>query len=331
MVEYDSYLDSLTGGRHSPLSGNLPDDSNHNQSERQRGGAMAFAATPPDYNGNRSYRTRSSVRTGDRSDTQASRFRNQHAYDDPREKYWKNNHSVSKHEDWGTVVGQFPAIAPIGEHVTMKNAIFNTLTERVETNSGSWADKTEYFMAKFEDIVPAANLQVDMAIAGLDDIASDVFSFADMEILDASLQVIPRGNNVDFTPQARGRTRYLRFTITVSPRLILPGAMDFDPATFPNPTSTTVYVRALIQNGELADGLTKNLLDNTPKLAILFYTQAETEFDISIKYRSDAAPDQERYVKWLREIKSKTNFFAGKHYIQQSYVGRLEGTETLAQ
>jgi hypothetical protein len=64
----DSYLDSLAGGWPLPLSGNPPDDSNQNHDERQRGGAMTFAATPPDYNGNRSYRTRSSVRTGDRSE-----------------------------------------------------------------------------------------------------------------------------------------------------------------------------------------------------------------------------------------------------------------------
>ena len=69
MDEYDSYLDSLAGGRLVPLRGNPPDDSNQNHDEQRRGGAMIFAATPPDYNGNRSYRTRSSVRTGDRSDT----------------------------------------------------------------------------------------------------------------------------------------------------------------------------------------------------------------------------------------------------------------------
>ena len=100
MDEYDSYLDSLAGERHLPLRGNPLDDSNQNLYEKQRGGAMTFAATPPDYNGNR-YRTRSSVRTvGDRNDTQASRFRIQRLYDDPRERYWKNNHSVSNHEDW---------------------------------------------------------------------------------------------------------------------------------------------------------------------------------------------------------------------------------------
>ena len=316
-----------------PLRGNPPDDSNQDEYERNIGGAMTFAATPPDYNGNRSRTYRSSIRTGDRSDTpQGSRFRNQRIYDDPREKYWKNNHSVSKHEDWGSVVGQFPTIAPISEDVTMKNAIFNTLTERVAANTGTWIDKTEFFMGKFEDIVPAAKLQADMAIASLDDIASDVFSFADMEILDANLATIPRGlPHLDYTQAARARTRYLRFTITVSPRLIVPGVMDFDPATFPNPTSNTVYVRALMQNGALAPGLSKHLLDNTPKLALLFYTQAQTDFDVSIKWRSDAAPDQEKYTKWLREIKSKTKFYAGKHYIRQSYVGRLEGTETLAQ
>ena len=47
-------------------------------------------------------------------------------------------------------------------------------------------------MAKSEGIVPAASLQANMAIASLD-IASDVFSFADVEILDAHLVVFPEG------------------------------------------------------------------------------------------------------------------------------------------
>ena len=179
----------------------------------------------------------------------------------------------------------------------MKNAIFNTLlTERVAVNTGTWIDKTEYFRAKFEDIVPTAKLQANvLAIASLDDIASDVFSFADMEILDANLAMIPRGlPHMDYSQAAQARTCYLNFTITVSPHLIVPGVIDFDPATFPNPTSkmVVVYVRALMQNGALSAGLSKHLLDNTPKLAFFIYTQAHTEFDILIKFRSDAAPDQ---------------------------------------
>jgi hypothetical protein len=182
---------------------------------------------------------RSDICTGDRSDTpQGSRFRNQRACDDPHEKHWKNNHSVSNHEDWGSVAGQFPTIAPISENVTMKNAIFNTLTERAATNAGTWIDKTEHFMAKFEGIVPAAKLQANMAIASLDDITSDVFSFADMEILDANLAMIPRRlPHMDCSQAARARTCCLRFTITASPRLIVPGVMDFDAATFLHPSS----------------------------------------------------------------------------------------------
>ena len=120
-------------------------------------------------------------------------------------------------------------------------------------------------MAKFEDIVPAATLQANMAIASLrvvDDIASDVFY---MEILDANLAMIPHSlAHLDYSQAARARTRYLCFTITVSPRMIIPGIMDFDRTTFPNPTSNTVYVRALMQNGALAAELSKHLLDNTP-------------------------------------------------------------------
>ena len=73
-------------------------------------------------------------------------------------------------------------------------------------------------MSKFEDIVPGAKRQANMAIASLDNIASDVFSFADMEILDANLAMTPRGlPHMDYSQAAIARTRYLHFTITVSP------------------------------------------------------------------------------------------------------------------
>jgi hypothetical protein len=87
---------------------------------------------------------------------------------------------VSKHEDWGSAAGQFPVAAPIRENLTKKNAMFNALTERIETVTGKWPDKMECFLAKFEDVVPAAKLQANMAIENLDNIGSDVFGFADM-------------------------------------------------------------------------------------------------------------------------------------------------------
>jgi hypothetical protein len=86
-------------------------------------------------------------------------------------------------------------------------------------------------MAKFEGVVPAATLQANMAIASLDNIGFDVFQLADMEILDADLSAIPRGNpNTDFTPNARDRTRHLPSLFTVSPWLIQSGGMDFHPS-----------------------------------------------------------------------------------------------------
>ena len=117
------------------------------------------------------------------------------------------------------------------------------------------------------------------------------------EMLDANLLVIPRAHN------QRTRTRHLCFTITVSPRLIGPGAMDFDPSAFPTPTSDAVHVRALIHRGALAAGISKNLPDTTPQLSISLSTQAQTEFHVSIKHQSNAAPDQEKHSKWLEETK----------------------------
>jgi hypothetical protein len=121
-----------------------------------------------------------------------------------------------------------------------------------------------------------------------------------MEMLDANLVATPRGNPPNnFSQNAQDRTMCLRFTVTASLQLIIPGAMDFDPSTFPNPTlQTTVCVRALMQNRGLVQVITKHLLNNTPKLAPFFHQQAHAEFDVSIKHQSATVPDQEKHAKW---------------------------------
>ena len=50
-------------------------------------------------------------------------------------------------------------------------------------------------MAKFEDITSTDQTSSYMAIASLDNIASDVFLFADIEILDANVAAICKGTN----------------------------------------------------------------------------------------------------------------------------------------
>ena len=64
----------------------------------------------------------------------------------------------------------------------------------MSTTTGEWTDKTEFFLSEFEDIVPAANVQGEMAISDLQDPNSNVFAFSDMEILDANLATLPRGH-----------------------------------------------------------------------------------------------------------------------------------------
>ncbi len=226
---------------------------------------MTFAAaTPPDHNGNGNCacRTRSRVRAGDHSDTQASCF-------------GMIEISVcmkTLERSIGSTSNRLVSMK-IGE-------------QQLETNTGTWPDKMEHFLTKFKDIAPAAKLQANMATESMDNIGSDAFAFADMETLDANLVVTPRGNpNADFTLKAQDRARCLCFTITVSPQLIVPGAINFDPSTFSNPTLTTACVRALVQNGGLAQGIMKHLLNNTPKLSLFFCQQAHyTKFDASIKH-----------------------------------------------
>jgi hypothetical protein len=327
MDDDDDYLDSLRRERRLPLRGKPLDDSNPDRFDRQVDGGygMAFAATPPEF-GNRT-RTRSSnsrdTRFDTRTDTKSS--------GDARTNYWKNNHAVLVQEEWGTIRAKFPVIPPITEIVNIKNSVYNSFVTKVESARGDWKDRTEFFLAKFEEIVPSASLQTEMAIRDLDNVNSNVFTFSDMEILDTNMATLGRGPGADFPVATRQRTRFLKFTITVHPRNINPGAIDLDPQVFPLPTATTVYVRALLENGHLAPGLSKQLMEMTPKLVLAFYLNTGTEFDICIKERYDAAPDPEKYETWIKAIKAKTKFHACKQYIQKLFVGRMEGTETLGQ
>ena len=136
---------------------------------------------------------------------------------------------------------------------------------------------------------------------------------------------------MDFPSAMRQRTRFVRFTLTVSPRHINPGAIDIDPALFPLPTATTVHVRALLHRGQLHPGLSKQLMDHTPKLVLAFYLNAGTDFTICIKERHDAAPDPEKCETWLKVTKAKTKFHACKQCMQKQFAGRMEGTETVGQ
>jgi hypothetical protein len=329
MNDHDDYLDSLAGERHVPLRGNPPFDSNQDLSEREGartmvGRGMAFATTPPDF----VPRTRSS----NNRDTKGSRFSNQRDGSD-RDQYWKNEHAVSVKREWGTILGIFPVIAPITEIVKIKNALFNSFVSKVESVRGDWKDKTEFLLSQFEDHVPAASVQGGRSIADFDDINTNTFNFQDMELLDATLTVLGRGAGIDFPNLTRERAHFIRFTLTVNPRLLNTHAIEIEPQTFPSQMSVTVHVRVLLQAGEvLQDQITKQLLVNTPKILLLIYQNAGKEFNICIKNRNeDAAPDPEKFEIWMREVRAKTKFHACKTLIQRAYVGRLEGTETLAQ
>jgi hypothetical protein len=268
-----------------PLRGNPPEDSNSydlsSLSKAAVSRAYALAATPPDFSSHY-HHTRNAGRTADTTTSRSSR--NDH--DDPREAYWKNNHPGNKQYHWGSIVGQFPVIAPITEEVKIKNDIFNMHTDKTEKVTGNWTEKTDFFTAAFEDVVPAAYLQSSMAIGDLDSMELPVYTFADMEILDSNLTVIPQGNGLDYSPQARERTRFLCFTLTVHPRLITPGATNVDPQSFPLPTSVTVYVRALLDNGIITLAITKDLLEQHPKTLLMIYAQGQQAFDIAIKERN---------------------------------------------
>jgi hypothetical protein len=98
-------------------------------------GARTFAAAPPHFTPWAGYRT-----SNNRVDTKVSGKVN----DDPREEEcWKNNHTITATEEWGTMKGRFPVIPPLTKIVKIKNSVCNLFVLKLETSRGNWKDKTE--------------------------------------------------------------------------------------------------------------------------------------------------------------------------------------------
>jgi hypothetical protein len=73
------------------------------------------------------------------------------------------------------------------------------------------------------------------------------------------------------------------------------------------------------------------LAETNPNLLYAIYETQGQEFVISQKNYQSAAPNPDTQKKWLTEIKAKTKYQALIQLIQQLYIGRLEGTESMAQ
>jgi hypothetical protein len=295
-----SYLDSLGGRQMSSRGNHARDSPNEEENEDNRFSnrrvsfetdPRAMAATPP------SFRTRSNtIRQGSRSNTPAN----------SRDSYWKNNHPVNVQKDWSSIRIHLPQIAPIAEATKIKNAIFTSLDNKLSAAEGDWKDKTELLAALFEDTVPAATMQANIAISDMDSYLAPVYTFSDMEILDSTFRALNVGNALDYPAASRQRARFFRFTLTVNPRLTNTRDLDLDTTSFPSQVTTTAYARMLTDNnGEMHPVITKQLAENTPKLLYTIYEAQAQEFVIAQKHYLSAAPDPDKQKKWLAEIKGE--------------------------
>jgi hypothetical protein len=131
-------------------------------------------------------------------------------------------------KEWGSMKGPFPTLAPISKDVKVKHSIYELFTRKMDTTAGDWTDKLEFFLNMFDGECPAASAQGDMATSDLQDATSNVLAFSDMQILDANLAPLPRGNAADYPAGARNLARHFGFTVTAHPRHSNTGALDID-------------------------------------------------------------------------------------------------------
>jgi hypothetical protein len=114
---------------------------------------------------------------------------------------------------------------PVTERVKKKNVTCSSFVSKCENSARGLERQTESFLAAFENIVPAASLQGDVAMTDLDDTDTNARAFANFKLLDSNLTPLGRGNAQDFPQNTRDRTLFFCFTITVHPCLINPESL----------------------------------------------------------------------------------------------------------
>jgi hypothetical protein len=315
-----SYYDSLAAGeRQIPLSGNPPYDSNPVSSFGWEGNvtqASVFAATPPDF---RTIRNRNA--------SQQRNGSNQNFV----ESYWKNNHPVTSKKEWNTVRAQLAHIAPQTASIRIKNAVFQSVTNTLANCEGTWTDKADLFASLFHDIVPAATMQATIAISDLDRYDSNVFTFTDLELLDANFTTLANGAGADWPNGTRTNARYFRFTLTIDPQQADTGDLAVEANGLPSEQATTVYVRALREHDTLIAPFTKQLLMANPKILETIHRANNIPFHPAQKTHYESATNPETHHKWHNNVKAKARYYSMIQLVRTFYVGQLEGTESMAQ
>jgi hypothetical protein len=314
---YDSYLDFLS---ESTLRGNPPEFDPHpsDQHYSNYGNVpLTMAATPPEFDSRspRSY-TRRPARDP--------------ATDNPVEQYWKNGRPVLKKNEWSTIRAQLPVIAPTTATTKIKNSIFQQLTQRLTAAEGNWKDKAELFASLFNDQTPAASIEATLAISDITDYSSAVYGFNDFQLLDSDYRTLNNGNGIEYPAATRANCRFLKFTLSANPQNINPADFTINPTLFPSQVTTTVFLRAIRHNDLLHPHVSKQVINQNPKLLIDIYQIQNQEFDLSQKTFHEFAPNPDTQKKWLDNLIAKTKYEAMRQLISELYVGRLEGTERLS-
>lgn len=126
-----------------------------------------FAATPPDFASSRNRFSPSRNRT--------PRGPPGSSDSDHVESYWKDGYPVLKKKEGSSVHAFIPVIAPITAPIRIKSTIYTLLNNKLQAAEGRWSDKVELFYGVFENIVPIARTQADIATQDLRHYDSNVF------------------------------------------------------------------------------------------------------------------------------------------------------------
>jgi hypothetical protein len=199
-----------------------------------------------------------------------------------------------RQQEWKSVEGNFPTIAPTKETKQIKNSLLTSFCNKIGTASGNWKDKSKFFMAAFKDIVPAANAQAMLAILDFNNYNTNVFNFTDLEPLDGNFHTLNAGNAADYPALTRNRTRYFHFALTVETHQHEKPEPQHPPLPFTD-NDDRLHTSSPTK-WQTTSERHKNIINTTPKLLSLIYNAAGQEFLIV----------QNRHTTQLQIQKSKT-------------------------
>lgn len=248
------------------------------------------------------------------------------------EAYWHNNSCVYTTVNWNGKSVQLPVVADFEATTFIKSTILNMTVMRLKSaETISWNDRCDILTSRFKQHAPIAESNAKTAIVALQDPASAVFSFDNLELVDNNLNVLPVIQNV--TAAHRRNGRYIQFNTTISARNTPINVNEFPtlkPHLFPQPVNFTAHITLPRQGNLIHEAVDADLLASPVSEVIDTLSQIQEIVMMKVG-KHGRVPNAEAAETYLKDYYNRTKFDAIAQLLDPLYVGRMVGLTSLGQ